>query len=67
MHSFFNRSKIAALYISEETVEVAFFVTGLATLQIRGVEMSESNVRSFKAFLIKRCHCGVARVAHVHE
>jgi hypothetical protein len=37
-------------------VEVAFFVTGLETLQILGVEMSrggstESNVRSFEAFL----------------
>jgi hypothetical protein len=33
--------------ISIETVEVCFFVTGLATLQIQGVEMS--NVRSFEA------------------
>jgi hypothetical protein len=39
-----------------ETVEVFFFVTGFETLQILGVEMStsgstESNVRSFEAFL----------------
>jgi hypothetical protein len=38
------------------TVEVAFFVTELETLQILGVEMStggstELNVRSFEAFL----------------
>jgi hypothetical protein len=43
-------------YISIETVEVAFFVTELKTLQILGVEMStgdltESNVRSFEALL----------------
>jgi hypothetical protein len=41
--------------ISIETVEVAFFVSGLETLQILGVEMStgstESNVRSCEAFL----------------
>jgi hypothetical protein len=52
----FKRSKIAPLCISIETVEVAFFVTGLETVQIQGVEIStggstESNVRSFKAFL----------------
>jgi hypothetical protein len=52
----FKRSKIAALCISIETVEVVFFVTGLETLQILGVEMStggstQSNVRSFEAFL----------------
>jgi hypothetical protein len=46
----FKRSKIAALRFSIETVEVFFFVTGLETLQILGVEMStggstESNVR----------------------
>jgi hypothetical protein len=57
MHFIFNRSKIAALYISEETIEVAFFVKGLEILQIQGVEMStggstESNVRSFEAFLM---------------
>jgi hypothetical protein len=51
----FKRSKIAPLCISIETVEVAFFVTGLETVQILGVEMStggsiESNVRSFEAF-----------------
>jgi hypothetical protein len=39
-----------------KTVEVGFFVTRLDTLQILGVEMStggstESNVRSFEAFL----------------
>jgi hypothetical protein len=28
-----------------------FFVTRLETLQIQGVEMSESNVRPFEAFL----------------
>jgi hypothetical protein len=44
------------LCISIETVEVAFFVTVLETLQILGVEMStggstESNVGSFEAFL----------------
>jgi hypothetical protein len=48
----FRRSKIAPLCISIETVEVAFFVTGLETLQILGVEMftggsTESNVGSF--------------------
>jgi hypothetical protein len=47
----FKRSKIAPLCISVETV-----VTGLETVQIQGVEIStggstESNVRSFKAFL----------------
>jgi hypothetical protein len=47
----FKRSKIAPLCISIETV-----VTGLETVQIQGVEIStggstESNVRSFKAFL----------------
>jgi hypothetical protein len=51
----FKRSKIAPLCISIETLEVAFFVTGLETVQILGVEMStggsiESNVRSFEAF-----------------
>jgi hypothetical protein len=44
--------------ISIETVEVAFFVTGLETLQILGVEMStgstESNVRSFELSLLKK-------------
>jgi hypothetical protein len=42
--------------ISLEMVEVAFFLTGLKTLQILGVQMStggstESNVRSFETFL----------------
>jgi hypothetical protein len=44
------------LLVSIAMVEVAFFVTGLETLQILGVEMStdgstESNVRSFEVFL----------------
>jgi hypothetical protein len=43
---------------SIETVEVAFFVTELETLQILGVEMStgstESNVRSFELSLLKK-------------
>jgi hypothetical protein len=45
------------VYRNFETVEVVFFfVTGLETLQVLGVEMStggstESNVRSFEAFL----------------
>jgi hypothetical protein len=52
----FMRSTIEPLCISIETVEVAFFVTGLETLQILGGEMStggstQSNVRSFEAFL----------------
>jgi hypothetical protein len=52
----FKRSKITPLCISKETVEVAFFVNGFETLQILGVEIStgdstESNVRSFEAFL----------------
>jgi hypothetical protein len=43
------------LCIAIETLEVAFFVTGLETLQIQGVEMSkdgstQSKVRSFEAF-----------------
>jgi hypothetical protein len=47
---------MASLCISMATVEVAFFVTELETLQILGVEMStggstELNVRSFEAFL----------------
>jgi hypothetical protein len=47
----FKRSKIAPLCISIETVEVAFFVTGLETLQMLGIEMStggstKSNVNS---------------------
>jgi hypothetical protein len=37
--SIFKGSKIAPLCISIETVEVAFFVTGLEALQILGVEM----------------------------
>jgi hypothetical protein len=53
----FKRSKTAPLCISIETVRVAFFVTGLETLQILGVEMStggstESDVRSSEAFLM---------------
>jgi hypothetical protein len=52
----FKQSKIAPLCITIETVEGAFFVTGLETLQVLGVEMfrsgsTESNVRSFEAFL----------------
>jgi hypothetical protein len=44
------------LCISIETVEVAFFVTGLETLQIQGVKISTGgstalNIRSFEAFL----------------
>jgi hypothetical protein len=35
-----KRSKIAPSYIIIETVEVAFFVTGLETLQVLGVKMS---------------------------
>jgi hypothetical protein len=55
-NKFFKQSKIASLCISIETVEVTFFVTGLETLQILGVEVTtggstESNVRSFEAFL----------------
>jgi hypothetical protein len=49
MYFIFKRSKTAPLSISIETVEVAFFVTGLETLQILRVEMfaggwTESNV-----------------------
>jgi hypothetical protein len=52
----FKWSKIAPLCISIEAVEVAFFVTGLETLQVLEVEMStggstDSNVRSFEAIL----------------
>jgi hypothetical protein len=52
----FKRSKIVPLCISIEMVEVAFFVTGLETLQIQAFEMStggstESNVSSFEVFL----------------
>jgi ABC-type arginine transport system permease subunit len=47
--------KITLLCISIETVEVGFFVTGVETLQILGVELStggstKSNLRSFQAF-----------------
>jgi hypothetical protein len=48
--------RVSSLCISIKTVEVAFFVTGLETLQILGGEMftggsTQPNVRSFEAFL----------------
>jgi hypothetical protein len=50
-----KRSKIAPSYIIIETVEVAFFVTGLETLQVLGVKMSTgiSTEPYFKYLIIK--------------
>jgi hypothetical protein len=45
------RSKIVPLCISIETVEVAFFLTGLETLQIQGVEMSTDGRSMLKSKL----------------
>jgi hypothetical protein len=48
----FKRSKIAPLCIFIETVEMAFFVTGLETLQILGVEMSTRRLDRVKCKVI---------------
>jgi hypothetical protein len=49
----FKQSKIVPLCISMETVEEAFFVTGLETLQILGVEMSTRRLDRVKCSHLK--------------
>jgi hypothetical protein len=64
LYFIFKQSKIAPLCISIETVEMAFFWSGLETLQILGAEMSQEarpsqmygHLKHFSRFIYQKLH-----------
>jgi hypothetical protein len=64
LYFIFKQSKIAPLCMSIETVEMAFFWSGLETLQILGAEMSQEarpsqmygHLKHFSRFIYQKLH-----------